>query len=200
MKAFCTGCGFSRVPSPSSVVMSAPLAIAAVTTQDRADWPFMMTVQAPHCPSPQPYFGPFCSRSLRRMFSSVVVLPVGPKKVAELRRINVRTIFDLARIGDTDHFRRAALEILMDSDSFRERLATAEDGEVQTTFNCMFTSIADDLHVVRLARVWNAFYKVYQRGQLPDIATRGLLKKPNVVERLVDPASFQPAQQPPRAA
>ncbi|HEV8388376.1 MAG TPA: hypothetical protein VGQ35_00960 [Dongiaceae bacterium] len=131
-----------------------------------------------------------------------LITAVGPKKVSELRKINVRTIFDLARIGDSDRYRRAALDILVDSAAFRQSLATAGNDEIQATFNCMFTSIADDLHVVRLARVWNAFYKVYQRGEMPDIATRGLLKKPNVVQRLLVPSTDQtePFAQPTQSA
>ncbi len=53
-------------------------------------------------------------------------------------------------------------------------------------FNCMFTSIADDLHVIRLARVWNAFYAVYQRDHLVDVATRGLLSKPPLPARWME--------------
>ena len=34
--------------------------------QERAASPSMCTVHAPHCPRPQPNFGPFSSRSLRR--------------------------------------------------------------------------------------------------------------------------------------
>ena len=35
-------------------------------TQERAATPSISTAQAPHSPSPQPYFGPFRARSLRR--------------------------------------------------------------------------------------------------------------------------------------
>ncbi|CAN0502950.1 unnamed protein product, partial [Phaeothamnion confervicola] len=42
-----------------------------------------------------------------------LITAVGPKKTAELRKINVRTIFDLARIGDSPLFRRVALEIVL---------------------------------------------------------------------------------------
>lgn len=115
-----------------------------------------------------------------------LITAVGPKKVAELRQLNVRTIFDLARIGDTDHFRRCALQILIEPESFRAKLTGASEAEIQEMFNCMFTSVADDLHVIRLARVWNAFYAVYQRDHNPDIATRGLLAKPVLAARWLD--------------
>ena len=115
-----------------------------------------------------------------------LITAIGPRKVAELRRINVRTIFDLARIGDSTHFRRCALQILIEPEEFRGNLATATEEEVLAMFNCMFTSIGDDLHVVRLARVWNAFYLVYQRDKIPDIATRGLLAKPVLAARWME--------------
>ncbi len=115
-----------------------------------------------------------------------LITAVGPKKVAELRRINVRTIFDLARIGDSAHFRRCALQILIEPEEFRSSLATAGDEQVMEMFNSMFTSIGDDLHVIRLARVWNAFYLVYQRDKIPDIATRGLLAKPVLAARWME--------------
>ncbi|MGH6893224.1 MAG: hypothetical protein ACREEP_13290, partial [Dongiaceae bacterium] len=136
-----------------------------------------------------------------------LITAIGPKKVAELRKINVRTIFDLARIGDSNHFRRCALQILIEPESFRARLAEGSDDEIQAMFVSMFTSIADDLHVIRLARVWNSFYAVYQRDRQLDVATRGLLGKPDLPARWIDaPATVGSAPagpaavQPPRAA
>ena len=70
-----------------------------------------------------------------------LITAVGPKKTAELRRINVRAIFDLARIGDSPHFRRCALQILIEPENFRVGLDTASEQEVLDMFNCMFTSI-----------------------------------------------------------
>jgi len=115
-----------------------------------------------------------------------LITAVGPKKTADLRKLNVRTIFDLARIGDSGHFRRCALQILIEPENFRAKLDAAGDDEIQAMFNCMFTSIADDLHVIRLARVWNAFYATYQRDKIPDVATRGLLSKPVLAARWME--------------
>ena len=55
----------SRVPRPSSVTMSRPAQPSIGITQARAATPSISTAQAPHSPSPQPYFGPFNARSLR---------------------------------------------------------------------------------------------------------------------------------------
>lgn len=130
-----------------------------------------------------------------------LITAIGPKKVVELRKLNVRTIFDLARIGDSDHFRRCALQILVEPEAFRAKLESADDEEIQAMFTCMFTSVADDLHVIRLARVWNAFYAVFQRDNTLDVATRGLLGKPNPPARWMDaPVGVPVAAQPPRAA
>jgi hypothetical protein len=132
-----------------------------------------------------------------------LITAVGPKKVLELRRLNVRTIFDLARIGDSKHFRRCALQILIEPESFRDRLAEMPDDEIQSMFVSMFTSIADDLHVIRLARVWNAFYAVYQKDRQIDVATRGLLGKPQWPAKWMDaplPVPVAPQKTPPKAA
>jgi hypothetical protein len=131
-----------------------------------------------------------------------LITAVGPKKTQELRKLNVRTIFDLARIGDTNHFRRCVLSILIEPDSFRDKLADMSDDEIQSIFVCMFTSIADDLHVIRLARVWNAFYAVYQRDRQVDVATRGLLTKPQYPAKWIEGPVTLPASLtvPPRAA
>ena len=72
MKAFCSGCGCSMVPMPASVVTSfCPTALTGVM-QERIAWPFMMTVQAPHWPSPQPSLGPLSWRSSLSTYSSGV--------------------------------------------------------------------------------------------------------------------------------
>jgi len=131
-----------------------------------------------------------------------LITAIGPKKVLELRKLNVRTIFDLARIGDSNHFRRCALQILIEPEAFRDRLAGMPDDEIQAMFVSMFTSIADDLHVIRLARVWNAFYAVYQRDKQLDVATRGLLNKPEWPAKWMDAPVAMPAAvtAPPKAA
>src|SRR5437899_11279050 len=72
MKARCKGCSFSIVPSPSSVVIAPFAAAETVTEDERADLPSISTVHAPHWASPQPNFGPFSSRSLRRTYRSGV--------------------------------------------------------------------------------------------------------------------------------
>src|SRR5712691_8322061 len=72
MKARCSGWSLSIVPSPSSVVMAPFAATDTGTEQERADLPSISTVQAQHWASPQPNFGPFSSRSLRRTYRSGV--------------------------------------------------------------------------------------------------------------------------------
>src|SRR5258706_415742 len=72
MKARCSGWSLSIVPRPSSVVIAAFAATDTGTEQERADLPSSSTVQAPHWASPQPNFGPFSSRSLRRTYRSGV--------------------------------------------------------------------------------------------------------------------------------
>jgi len=129
-----------------------------------------------------------------------LIVAVGPKKVQELRKMNVRTIFDLARIGDTNHFRRCVLKILIEPDTYSETLKDMSDDEIQAMFVCMFTSIADDLHVIRLARVWNAFYAVYQRDRQLDVATRGLLTKAQPPAAWMTTPVAVPAAMPPKAA
>src|SRR5215831_596292 len=69
--ACCSGCNLPFEESPSSVVIS-PFTEDAGRMQERTAAPLMITVHAPHCPSPQPYLGPWKPRSLRRMYSSGV--------------------------------------------------------------------------------------------------------------------------------
>src|ERR1700724_3354562 len=69
--ACCRGWSLPPLAIPSSVVIS-PLTVEVGVIQERVATPFMMTVHAPHWPSPQPNRGPCKPRSLRRMYSSGV--------------------------------------------------------------------------------------------------------------------------------
>src|SRR5258706_4022211 len=73
MKAFRIGCGFSGVPSRSSVVMSAQLIVLIGVRHVRTARPLTMAVQEPHWPRPQPNFGPFSCKSSLRTYNSGVV-------------------------------------------------------------------------------------------------------------------------------
>src|SRR5438132_13716453 len=72
MKAVCSGCGFSGVPSPARVVSLVPAAADIGTEQDRVGAPSRWTVQAPHCASPQPKCGLLSPSSLRSTYKSGV--------------------------------------------------------------------------------------------------------------------------------
>src|SRR5436309_1481149 len=99
MKARCSGWSFSIVPSPSSVVMAPFAAADTGTEQERADLPSISTVQAPHWASPQPNFGPFSSRSLRRTYRSGVSGATDETfRVAPFTR-NVKSAMILLRSG-----------------------------------------------------------------------------------------------------
>src|SRR6516164_1576753 len=64
--ACCTGCSLPFLAMPSSVVISL-LTLETCVMHERVATPLMITVHAPHCPSPQPNRGPRRLRSLRRM-------------------------------------------------------------------------------------------------------------------------------------
>ena len=66
--ACCTGSSLPSFASPSSVVIS-PLTRDATVIHDRVATPPMITVQAPHWPSPHPNLGPRNLRSFRRTYS-----------------------------------------------------------------------------------------------------------------------------------
>src|SRR6266850_1887727 len=66
IQACCTGCSLPSLDSPSSVVISL-LMLDVGVTHDRVATPLIITVHAPHWPSPQPNRGPCKLRSLRRI-------------------------------------------------------------------------------------------------------------------------------------
>src|SRR5712691_3401823 len=101
MKARCSGWSFSIVPKPSSVVM---LAFAAADTG---------TEQAPHWASPQPNFGPFSSRSLRRTYrSGVSGATEDTFRVAPFTR-NVKSAMVLLRSGSSAWAGKRSLHLLV---------------------------------------------------------------------------------------
>src|SRR5689334_17161553 len=69
-KASCTTCNLPAGARPSMVVIFLSATFEAATRHDLAAKPSISTVQAPHCPSPQPYFVPVRPRRLRNAHSS----------------------------------------------------------------------------------------------------------------------------------
>jgi hypothetical protein len=72
MNAFCKGCGFCNVPNPSSVTIGSSPTSRKAIEQVLVSFPPTDAAQAPHCPRPQPNFGPFNPRSFRSTYSSGV--------------------------------------------------------------------------------------------------------------------------------
>src|SRR5262245_33459097 len=56
MKAACTAFGADVDPRPSGVTTDLLCTLAIVSRQDRVGRPSISTLQAPHCPRPQPNF------------------------------------------------------------------------------------------------------------------------------------------------
>src|SRR6267154_4365847 len=72
MNAFCKGCGFCSVPNPSSVTIGSSPTSRTAIEQVLVSFPPTDAAQAPHCPRPQPNFGPFNPRSFRSTYNSGV--------------------------------------------------------------------------------------------------------------------------------
>src|ERR1041385_6656224 len=70
MKARCSGCGRSLVPSPSIVVTSLFATDHSGVSQADTARSSTMTLQAPHSPAPQPKCGPVTPSCPRRMSSN----------------------------------------------------------------------------------------------------------------------------------
>src|SRR5882762_571586 len=72
MNAFCRGCGLCSVPKPSSVMIGSSPTSRKAIEQVLVSFPPTDAAQAPHCPRPQPNFGPFNPRSFRSTYNSGV--------------------------------------------------------------------------------------------------------------------------------
>src|SRR4030095_4832213 len=125
MNARWIGCGRSGDPSPSNVVISAPATVLTGVTQERTARPRTMTVQKPHCPRPQPNFGPLNWRSSLRTYRSGVAGSTSTVCGAPLTFRGIRLIlphptFVASAIKRKNLSGRVGL---------RERVARVRDGE-----------------------------------------------------------------------
>src|SRR5665647_2863418 len=111
MKAVCKGCGASRLPRPSSVVTSLPATDHIGVSQELTACSSMITVQAPHWPSPQPMRVAFSASVLRRTSSRVwsgsastdVARPLRVKAISDgtrSLRFGARDLDDVGPLGD----------------------------------------------------------------------------------------------------
>jgi hypothetical protein len=72
MKDACSLPGCAALPRPSMVRTLRPSQAATGVMQAKMGWSSSSTVQAPHCPMPQPNLAPFSSSWLRSAYSSGV--------------------------------------------------------------------------------------------------------------------------------
>jgi hypothetical protein len=132
-----------------------------------------------------------------------LILAVGAGRTLELRKINVRTIFDLERCVKNETLRRRAVRALLDTDGaelsrYQEPPAQAiakgseiplnEEDELQVVIAC----IRDDLHVRRLRQIWDVI-----NSRLDERPARN--KKSDKSEQ-PGPRSEPPSESLPRAA
>ena len=85
-----------------------------------------------------------------------LILAVGAPKTLELRKINVRTIFDLEKTVHQPLLRKLVLEILLLGRSPLEKSnghALTDDGS-NDLLTAMIAIIREDLHVQRLRQIW----------------------------------------------
>src|SRR4051794_6093673 len=86
MKARCSGCGRSLVPSPSIVVTSLSATDQSGVSQADTARSSMMTLQAPHSPAPQPKCAPVMPNCPRRISRSDLSRSASTSVSAPLRR------------------------------------------------------------------------------------------------------------------
>jgi hypothetical protein len=87
-----------------------------------------------------------------------LILAVGAPKTLALRKINVRTIFDLERAVRQPLLRKLVLEVLLQEPSISsleksESLALS-DGGSSDLLTAVIAIVRDDLHVQRLRQIW----------------------------------------------
>jgi hypothetical protein len=101
---------------------------------------------------------------------------VGPERVVALRRLNVRTIFDVHTLRRHPELRKAGLRILLG-----EEFAGNDDPEL---FDAVYETLADDPHVDRVAQIWLRVYRRL-RADAPDDPGRAVSTPRLAAELLV---------------
>lgn len=121
-----------------------------------------------------------------------LIVAVGPKVAAELKTHNIRTIFDLALVRENADQCRIILPILITEQLVKDLLAPTQDSTLRDLYENRLKAlletevekVGDDLHVVRLAMIWNMFYAGYlsrdkredmKPADVRDFALRGIL-------------------------
>lgn len=118
-----------------------------------------------------------------------LIVAVGAETAYTLKQQKIRTIFDLARLRDNADHCRITLPLIVDHALVHTLIVQQSDAAIQKSFDerllrlfhLEVEKIGDDLHVVRLAVVWNMFYATYLGKEpvlnecLRDFALRGVL-------------------------
>ena len=143
-----------------------------------------------------------------------LILAVGAARTLELRKINVRTIFDLERCLKNDTLRRRAVRALLDTDGAElskyealpaESMAKAkgsevalnEEDELQVTVAC----IRDDLHVRRLRQIWDVINsRLDERPARDKKPAQSEAKIEDKIDAKIETMPETPAASMPRAA
>jgi hypothetical protein len=97
-----------------------------------------------------------------------LILAVGPSKVSELRKLSIRTIFDLERCVQNPYIAQRVVNILLSeaadidseirvSSASRDRSGGSSEVRLDERYelDAMISYIRDDLHVRRLRQIWD---------------------------------------------
>jgi hypothetical protein len=106
-----------------------------------------------------------------------LILAVGAPKTLALRKINVRTIFDLEKAMEQPLLRKLVLEILLQDSSKRSLEknggAALTDSDASDLLAAVIATIGDDLHVQRLRQIWEVIaIRLHDRPE-PNLRAEG---------------------------
>ena len=111
-----------------------------------------------------------------------LILAVGPARTFELRKINVRTIFDLERCLYNPGLHRRLLQILVDAvdptevpldPALAERTGSERHLDESDQLSAVVAFIRDDLHVRRLRQIWDVINERLSERPLVQAAPSG---------------------------
>ncbi|PLR29318.1 hypothetical protein CYR32_20920 [Chimaeribacter coloradensis] len=91
-----------------------------------------------------------------------LIIAVGSKKTLQLRELNIRTVFDLERIGKDHGLRTRLYQILLGDPAVT--LAAPEGGGTNDALDTMIDLICDDLYIARLRQIWEIIQSTIKRS------------------------------------